>query len=126
MLLVFIFNCTCRPVGEWKKLKIQIKINFPHGRLFFIQIFIYSCKAVACATEETKLWLSPSAKQHQNPCSGAPPVYQDLITCHDWPVKKDIVNLPIRMEGNLKRTSSNLLSPLGAQNKDLGTASHRC
>ena len=43
--------------------------------------------------------------------------------CHDWPVKKDIVNLLVRMKGNLKRTSSNLLSPLRDQNKDLGTAS---
>ena len=34
---------------------------------------------------------------------------------HDWPVKKGIVNLPIRMRENLKRSSG--------QNKDLGTAS---
>ena len=53
----------------------------------------------------------------------APPVYQDLNTPHDWPVKKAIVNLPIRMKGNSKRTSGNSLNPLGAQNKDLGTAS---
>ena len=119
---MFILNCNCKTVGKWKKPKIQIKRNFLHYRLFFIQIFIYSCIAVACTTEETKLCLSLSAKQHQNPCSGAPPVYQDLITCHDWPVKKDIVDFPVRMKGNLKRTSSNLLSPLGDQNKDLGTA----
>ena len=53
----------------------------------------------------------------------APPVYQDLSTCHDWPVKKAIVNLPIKIKGNSKRTSGNSLNPLGAQNKDLGTAS---
>ena len=42
---------------------------------------------------------------------------------HDWPVKKAIIKLPIRMKGNLKRTSGNSLNPLGAQNKDLGAAS---
>ena len=44
-------------------------------------------------------WLkSPSAKQHQNPCSGPPSMYQDLSMCRDWPVKKVIVNLPISMK----------------------------
>ena len=35
--------------------------------------------------------------------------------CHDWPVKKAIVSLPIKMRENLKRSSG--------QNKDLGAAS---
>ena len=30
----------------------------------------------------------------------APPVYQDLHTCHDWPVKQATVDLPINMKGN--------------------------
>ena len=34
-----------------------------------------------------------SAKGRQNPCSGLPPVYQDLSTRPDWPVKKAIVDL---------------------------------
>ena len=42
---------------------------------------------------------------------------------HDWPVKKAIVDLPIRMKGSSKRTSGNTLSPLGAQNRDMGAAS---
>ena len=33
--------------------------------------------------------------------------------CYDWPVKNAIVNLPIRLEGNLKCISSNLFSSLG-------------
>ena len=33
---------------------------------------------VACVTDETKLWLSSSAKQRQNHCPGLPPVYQDI------------------------------------------------
>ena len=41
----------------------------------------------------------------------------------DWPVKKTIVDLPIRMKGNSKRISGNTLSPLGAQNRDIGAAS---
>ena len=68
---------------------------------------------------DLNFWLSPSAKQRRNPCSGSSPVYQDLSTCHDWPVNKANVNLPIRLKGNLKRISSNSLSRL-AQNKDMG------
>ena len=58
---------------------------------------------VACVTDETKLWLSPSAKQRQNHCPGLPPVYQDIY-------------LPIGMKGN---SFGNSLSPLGSQNKDI-------
>ena len=51
-------------------------------------------------------------------------MYQDLSTPHDWPVKNAIVDLPIKMKRNWKRTSGNLLSPLGAQDKDIiGAAS---
>ena len=40
----------------------------------------------------------------------------------DWPGKKAIVDWSIKMKGNSKRPSGNLLSPLEAQNKDLGAA----
>ena len=50
-------------------------------------------------------------------------MYQDLTTHHDSPIKKAIVDLPIRLKGNWKPTSGNLLSLLGAQSKDLSTAS---
>ena len=49
-------------------------------------------------------------------------MYQDLSTCYDWPVKKSIVDLPIRMKENTKHTSGNLVSLLVSQNKDIGTA----
>ena len=49
-------------------------------------------------------------------------MYQDLGTCHDWPVKKAMVSLSIRLKGNLKHFCVNLLSLLEAQNKELGTA----
>ena len=50
-----------------------------------------SCEYLACDTDETKLWLSPSAKQRRNPCSRTPLMNQDLTTRHDWPVKNAIV-----------------------------------
>ena len=50
-------------------------------------------------------------------------MYQDLTTRYDWSVEKAIVHLPIRLKGNSKRISGNSLSPLGAQNKDMGAAS---
>ena len=62
---------------------------------------------LTCATDEPKLWLSPSVKQHQNPCSGPLPVYQDLSMHHDWPVKNAIVDLLIKSKG----ITGNLLSP---------------
>ena len=49
-------------------------------------------------------------------------MYQDLSTHHDWPVKKAIVNLLIRLKGNLKCISGKLLSPLRAENKDFAIA----
>lgn len=52
----------------------------------------------------------------------SPHVYPDLSTRHEWPVKKLIVDLPIRLKGDLNRASGNSLSPLGAQSKDLGAA----
>ena len=51
------------------------------------------------ATEETKLWylhLWNSAKI----LVLAPPVYQDLSMCHNWPVQQATVDLPINMKGN--------------------------
>ena len=53
---------------------------------------------LACTTDETKtleLRLSPSEKQHPNPCSWPPP----------GPVKKAIVDWPIRKKRNSKRIS---------------------
>ena len=49
-------------------------------------------------------------------------VYQDLSMRWDWPVKKAVVNLPIRFKGTLKLISGSSLSSLGAQNKDIVTA----
>ena len=77
----------------------------------------YDDDDVFYVTEETKLWLSPSVKQCQNPCSGPPPVYKDLSARHDWPVKKAIVDFANQVEWKSKRTSDNLLSPLVIQKR---------
>ena len=47
---------------------------------------------------------------------------KDLSACHDWPVKEAMVNLPIKTNGNLKHTTGSL-SPLGAESRDIHTAS---
>ena len=86
--------------------------------LFRFVMNITNRKNLACTTDETKLSLSPSVKQHRRPIC-----IPDLSSRHDWPVKKDIVDLPIRIRGNPKRTSGNSLSPLGAQNRDTYAAS---
>ena len=80
-------------------------------------------EGTACGGDETKLWLSLSRKQRRSPCYGPPPVYPYLSTRPDWPVKNAIVDWPIRMKRNSKRSSGNSLRPLGAQNKDIGGAS---
>ena len=49
-------------------------------------------------------------------------MHQNLSTRHDWPVKKAIVDWPIRMKGNTKRTSGTSLNPLEARNKNHSAA----
>ena len=74
-------------------------------------------RTVACDTDETRFWLSPSAKQRRNPCSGLSAGYQNLSMRHDWPVKKAFVDLPIKIKGNSKRIYGNSLSPLAARTR---------
>ena len=54
-------------------------------------------------------WLCPSANSVEILVLGPPPVYQDLSTRHYKPVKKAMVNLLIRLKGNSKCISGNLL-----------------
>ena len=54
-------------------------------------------------------WLRPSANSVEILVLGPPPVYQDLSTRHYKPVKKAMVNLLIRLKGNSKCISGNLL-----------------
>ena len=79
---------------------------------------------LACATEETK----PLIK---SVCEAAPIFLFWVPTClsmdREWPVKKAIVDIPkgIRLKGNLKHSSSNSLSSLGAQKRDLRATSQK-
>ena len=73
---------------------IHRKLTFNY---FFSQVAWYrvstafqSRREYSLGADEIKLWLTPSAKQRWNPCSGLPAVYPDLNTHHDWPVKKDL------------------------------------
>ena len=45
-----------------------------------------------------KFWLSLSSKIRQYPCSEPPPDYQDLSTCHDWPVENATVDLLVSLK----------------------------
>ena len=61
----------------------QLWVEFLVGALLCFKGFSSgSLVFLACATDETKLWLSPCAKQLWNPCSGPPPVYQDFSMLH--------------------------------------------
>ena len=71
---------------------------------------------IARVEDETKLWLSPSAKQRRNPWSGLSTVYQNLRTRYDWRIKNAMVDLPIKMKGTgLKRSPGKSLSLVGVQ-----------
>ena len=73
---------------------------------------------LACTTDKVKLCLSPSAKQHRNPCSSPHLCTRIWVRAMIGLLKKPIVDLSIRLKGN----SGNSLSPL-VQNKDLDAAS---
>ena len=47
-------------------------------------------------------------------------MYQDLGTFHDWPVKKDLINLPIRVKEN--QNALPIIDSFRAQNKDLSVS----
>ena len=81
---------------------------------------IYGDRKVDCTTYETKLWLSPFAKQCQNPCSRYRPVYKYLSTFHDLLVKKDLIDLPIRVKEN--QNAFQIIDSFRAQNKDLSVS----
>ena len=95
---------------------IKIKSLLPtlnhHGHTL---IPSWRCSYIACATDKTKFWLSLS-------CFG---FCTRIWVCAmiGLVVTNAIVNLCIKMKGNSKCTSGNLLSLLGDQNKHFGTAS---
>ena len=76
---------------------------------------------------QTKLkpWLISFAKRHQNPCPFWAPVCVPGFKYAPWLAGyKCHCQFASQVEGKFKkRISGNLLNPLGAQNKDIGTAS---
>ena len=77
---------------------------------------------VACNTDGTKLLVESVCETASKSLFWVPLVYKDLNTRHDWPVKKAIVDLLVRLKRNSKRISCNSLSSLGFQNKPFGAA----
>ena len=68
--------------------------------------------------------LKTFGKQHQNPCSELPLVYQDLSTCHVYGlVKKPKLICPSGWREISNDFPVIYLSPLGDQIKDIGSAS---
>lgn len=59
-------------------------------------IFLPFVEDLACATDESKLWLSLSARQHQNHFSGLPTVYPNFSIHHDWQKSHCLFDLPIK------------------------------
>ena len=74
---------------------------------------------LAWATDGTKL-LVIHCEPIQILVFGLRVVYQDLSTCHGWSVNKAIVNLPIRLKGNSKRISGDLLNIFGGPEQRYG------
>ena len=66
--------------------------------------------------------LSPSKKQRRNPCTGPPPVNQDLNSRNVWPVEKSHCRFAEQDERKFETYFGNSLNPLEAQNKDIGAS----
>lgn len=73
------------------------------------------------STDETKPLVKSVCKSALK-SSATTCVPEDLSMSHDWRVEKAMVDLPVELKKNLKRTSGNLLSLFRTQNKDLGAA----
>lgn len=73
------------------------------------------------STDETKPLVKSVCKSALK-SSATTCVPEDLSMSHDGPVEKAMVDLPVELKKNLKRTSGNLLSLFRTQNKDLGAA----
>ena len=96
-------------------------------KIFNVLFLWWRTASCSLRADEIKLWLTPSAKQRRNPCSGLPAVYPDLSTRHDWPVKKGLCFV-CRDRQSGWRGIRNALPVIrwvrwGVQNKDLCAAS---
>ena len=66
VIVAFLMYCT----NQKPNCRVKVCIGVYCGK-----IRAHSTSIVACSADETELWLSPSAKQRWNPCSGRPPVH---------------------------------------------------
>ena len=82
----------------------------------------WNSQILACVTDATNPLVKSVSEPALKSLFWAPSLYQDLTMCHHWPVKKAIVDLPIRLKGNSNLRYGNSLSLMGPQNKDLGTS----
>ena len=78
--------------------------------------FYYWYDLHACATEGTKFLVKSVCEKA--PCSWLPPVVRGFESHHDWPINKAVVDLPIRLTGNSKRTCGNPLSRWGSPEQE--------
>ena len=62
----------------------------------YVLMFFSFRPQLACPTDATKLWLSPSAKKPRSQGSHVLGPY--LSTRYDWPAKKGIAYLPSQVE----------------------------
>ena len=65
--------------------------------ILFIISILFSRVTVSLRADEIKLWLTPSAKQRRNPCSGLPAVYPDLSHTTIGQLKKTFVLFVARL-----------------------------
>ena len=106
---------------HWAKLN-GLTILFDHSNETSFAVLLF-----ACATDGTKRLVIHLAHL-QN--SAKILVLGPHLCCRIWIciviglLKKAIVDLPIRLKGNLKRISGNSFSPLGIQDKDISTSSY--
>ena len=82
---VFSSNCVYYDVYMYD----AVRRDFALSSSFVLVCFDGSEVTTSLRADEI-LWLTPSAKQRRNPCSGLPAVYPDLSTRHDWQVKKGL------------------------------------
>ena len=86
-------SMTALESAEWfdfkSRLSLIVRVNVVLNRTVVVDSD-WRFDNLRLRADEIKHWLTPSAKQRRNPCSGLPAVYPDLSTRHDWPVKKGL------------------------------------
>ena len=119
LTFVFHFFWVLQPSQQkLKTMLMQMQLEIRNPWLWYPR---YSSMNLACAPDETTLWLSPSAKQRWNPCSRP---YQDLSKRHDSAYLKSHHQICQSVWREIRNAFLVIFSSLlEAQNKDFGAAS---